>query len=119
MKYQLPEDEEVSDLFNDLLILRHIVPGLPKDTIRSLLHELKPHTACDASALDSPVDFAKINIILSQVKRPSQLLTDFLACSGVVPVGTAWYLPLDLFQSFLMFFIYPSICSLSLRINYR
>lgn len=33
IKHMLENTEE-SDLFNDLLILRHIVPTLPKDAIR-------------------------------------------------------------------------------------
>jgi hypothetical protein len=87
LKHQLEQYEELN-LFNDLLILRHIVPTLPTDSIRSLLHELRPHKDIDACILLEPIDFDRINMILSQVKRPDQLLTDFLACSGVAPTAT-------------------------------
>lgn len=87
MKHQLEQEEE-PNLFNDLLILRHIIPSLPTDSIRSLLHELRPHKTLDTPVISRPVDFDRIYTILSQVKRPNQLLTDFLACSGVAPTAT-------------------------------
>ena len=67
-------------LFNDLLILRHIVPTLPKEILRELLHELKPHTAPQRVTC---LDFEPIMRVLAQVQRPSPLLTDFLACAGL------------------------------------
>jgi hypothetical protein len=79
LKHFLGDGEE-SILFNDLLILRHIVPTLPKEAIRELLHELKPHTA---PPLVPDVDFEKIMRVLVKVERPSTLLTDFLACAGL------------------------------------
>jgi len=88
LKFKLKEIEQ-TDLYNDLLILRHIVPSLPSDTIRCLLLELKPHSSNDSPFVNHNINFQKINIILSRVKRPCQLLTDFLACAGVAPVETA------------------------------
>jgi hypothetical protein len=75
---------EESSLFNDLLILGYIVPSLPKDIIRSLLLELKPHSSNDQEIQEKTVNFDKINIILSKVSTPNRLLTDFLACAGVI-----------------------------------
>jgi hypothetical protein len=69
--------------FNDLLILRYIVPSLPLDIIRDLLHELKPHRLSSTHSTCEAIDFEKITVILSKVKEPSPLLYDFLACSGV------------------------------------
>jgi hypothetical protein len=83
MKHSLTADDE-SSLFNDLLILRHIVPSLPKEVICQLLLELKPHSANDANQPNLPLNFERINQILSTVERPSRLLSDFLACAGVV-----------------------------------
>jgi hypothetical protein len=80
LKHRLGDGEEAV-LFNDLLILRHIVPTLPKDAIRELLHELKPHTAPQRTAT---LDFEPIMRVLAQVQRPSPLLTDFLACAGLI-----------------------------------
>jgi hypothetical protein len=82
MKHRLVEVEE-SSLFNDLLILRHIVPSLPKEIIRELLLELKPHSSTDGLLLDSSVNFDKINLILARADRPTRLLNDFLACAGL------------------------------------
>jgi len=56
MKHRLGEVEEYG-LFNDLLILRHIVPSLPKDAIRDLLLELKPHSANDLKIQQSSINF--------------------------------------------------------------
>ena len=110
IKRQLEQQEE-PNLFNDLLILRHIVPSLPTDSIRSLLHELRPHKSLDSPIISQLVDFDKINIILSQVKRPNQLLTDFLACSGVVPIASVWSLRcLTCYISF--FLVYKMLLSL-------
>jgi len=66
MKHRLREGEE-SDLFNDLLILKHIVPSLPTDIIRDLLLELKPHLTSDQQLINSSVCFDKINAILLKV----------------------------------------------------
>ena len=86
LRYMLKENDQ-AELYNDLLILGHIIPSLPTDAIRSLLLELKPHL-CESSDLFKPcIDFKKIHMILSKVKTPSQLLTDFLACAGVAPNG--------------------------------
>ena len=65
------------------------MPTLPTDIIRNLLLVLKPHGACDEAHIDSCVDIPTINLILSQVKRPSRLLTDYLACAGLQPVHSA------------------------------
>ncbi len=59
----------------------HIIPGLPLDTIRDLLLELKPHKSNDKYCLISGINFEKIYMILREVKSPSQLLSDFLACT--------------------------------------
>lgn len=68
-------------MFNDLLILKHIVPSLTKETIRDLLVELKHHIISKNSEQPLSVNLEIVLEILQIVDRPSLLLTDCLACS--------------------------------------
>lgn len=84
IKHGLIEIEQTY-LYNDLLILKHIVPSLPPHIIRCLLSELKPHRSEKLSCVKLAINFDRINVILREVERPTQLLIDFLACAGLAP----------------------------------
>jgi len=68
-----------------LLILKAIVPELPKNILRNLLKELKPHNySRSISEKESEFEssLSKIMRILSEAEKPSPLLADFLICAG-------------------------------------
>ena len=64
--------------FNDLLILRLIVPHLQKETLRGLLRELKNIEKSLTPSLSVTFSLDKILELLSQSSGDVSLLKDFL-----------------------------------------
>lgn len=80
IKHLLRDDQDMT-LYNDLLILQQIVPGLCKQTLRELLGELrKIERSLQQQPADS-VSMAGVVELLASTRDPDPLLEVFLRCT--------------------------------------